>query len=44
MPVALADLKLKRLFMVYPGRRRFELAPGLTALPLPALPAEAPNW
>ena len=44
MHVALADLKLKRLFVVYPGQRRFELDQGITALPLPALPAEATNW
>jgi hypothetical protein len=44
MRVALADLKLKQLFVVYPGQRRFELDQGITALPLPGLPAEAANW
>lgn len=30
--VALADLKLKQVFVVYPGARRFELDDNLTAL------------
>jgi hypothetical protein len=34
-----SDLKLQWLSVVYPGQRRFELAPGITALP-----AETPNW
>ena len=38
---AMADLKLKRLFVVYPGTRRFELDTDIIALPLTALPAES---
>jgi predicted AAA+ superfamily ATPase len=33
MRVALADLQLERLFVVYPGTRRFDLDEKLTALP-----------
>ena len=40
MRVAMADLGLKRLFVVYPGTRRFELDANLIALPLTELPAE----
>jgi len=41
MRVAITDLKLKRLFVVYPGSRRFELDDDLIALPLTGLPAES---
>jgi uncharacterized protein len=41
MRVALADLGLKRLFVVYPGTRRFALDDRITALPLTGLLAEA---
>jgi predicted AAA+ superfamily ATPase len=34
MHVAMADLNLKHLWVVYPGRERFEMAPGLSAWPL----------
>ena len=40
MRVAMADLRLKRLFVVYPGTRRFELDDDLIALPLTSLLAE----
>jgi len=41
--VALADLGLKRLFVVYPGTRRLELDDRITAVPLTGLLAEAGN-
>ena len=41
MRVAMTDLKLKRLFVVYPGTRRFELDDDIIALPLAGLLAEA---
>jgi hypothetical protein len=41
MRVALEDLGLKRLFVVYPGTRRFELDEDIVALPLAHLRAEA---
>ena len=37
MRVALADLALERLFVVYPGTRRFDLDERITALPLRAV-------
>ena len=37
MHVAMTDLKLKRLFVVYPGSRRFELDDAIVALPLTGL-------
>ena len=37
MRVAVADLRLKRLFIVYPGTRRFELDDAMIALPLTCL-------
>lgn len=40
MHVAREDLRLDRLFVVYPGADRFPLAEGIDALPLPAV-AEA---
>ena len=41
MRVAMTDLHLKRLFVVHPGTRRFELDDNLIALPLTALPEES---
>lgn len=41
MRVAMADLKLKRLFVVYPGTRRFELDDDIIALPLTGLLEES---
>ncbi len=37
MRLAMTDLKLKRLFVVYPGTRRFELDEAIVALPLTGL-------
>jgi hypothetical protein len=34
MHVALADLKLDHLWIVYPGSVRYPIADGMTALPL----------
>lgn len=34
MHVALADLKLDRLSVIYPGDRRYELAPKVECVPL----------
>jgi len=39
MHVAMQDLALERLYVVYPGRRRYTLADGIEAVPLTALPA-----
>ena len=44
MRVAMTDLRLKRLFVVYPGTRRFELDDDIIALPLAELSAESGNW
>ena len=41
MRVAMTDLKLKRLFVVYPGTRRFELDDAIIALPLTGLLEES---
>ena len=41
MRVAMTDLKLRRLFVVYPGTRRFELDDQIVALPLTSLLAES---
>jgi len=41
MRVAMSDLKLQKLFVVYPGTRRFELDDGIIALPLTSLSAES---
>ena len=43
MRVAMTDLKLKRLFVVYPGTRRFELDARIVACPLTDLFAESEN-
>ena len=37
MHIAIDDLKLDALFVVYPGDRRFAIAPGIEAVPLSAL-------
>jgi predicted AAA+ superfamily ATPase len=37
MSIAMADLALERLYVVYPGRRRYPLADGIEAVPLGAL-------
>lgn len=36
------DLKLERLWIVYPGRRRYPIADGIDALPLDMLPEAIP--
>ena len=41
MRVAMTDLNLKRLFVVYPGSRRFELDDAIVALPLTGLLEES---
>lgn len=41
MRVAMTDLNLKRLFVVYPGDRRFELDDNIIALPLTGLLEES---
>ena len=43
MRAAMTDLGLKRLFVVYPGTRRFELDDRIIALPLTGLLAESAN-
>ena len=43
MRVAMADLKLKRLFVVHPGTRRFDLDDDIVALPLGDLLKESAN-
>jgi predicted AAA+ superfamily ATPase len=43
MRVAMADLKLKRLLVVYPGTGRFDLDPDIVALPLGQVAAECAN-
>lgn len=37
MKIALADLRLDRLFVVYPGQRRYPLAPRVEAIPFDVL-------
>lgn len=37
MPIAMRDLGLDALYVVYPGRRRFALSQGIEAVPLSAL-------
>jgi uncharacterized protein len=37
MRIAMADLKLDALYVVYPGRHRFTLAPGIEVVPLWAM-------
>jgi predicted AAA+ superfamily ATPase len=44
MRIAMDDLKLDRLYVVYPGRHRFPMADGVEAVPLWAmLPAGTPH-
>ena len=43
MRVALTDLKLATLFVVYPGTRRFQLDDAIIALPLTSLPEATAN-
>lgn len=40
MRTALAELRLSRLYVVYPGQRRFPLARGVEAVPLEALASD----
>jgi predicted AAA+ superfamily ATPase len=42
MRIAMADLALERLAVVYPGRKRYRLAEGIEAVPAAAL--AAPSW
>jgi uncharacterized protein len=37
MKIAVADLKLNRLYVVYPGLHRYQISHGIEAVPLPAL-------
>ena len=37
MSIAMQDLKLDALYVVYPGEHRYKLAPGIEAVPLWAL-------
>ena len=37
MQIAMQDLKIDALYVVYPGERRFDLAPGIEAVPLWAM-------
>jgi len=41
MRMAMTDLNLKRLIVVYPGARRFELDDAIIALPLTGLLEES---
>jgi predicted AAA+ superfamily ATPase len=34
MRIALADLKLDKVYVVYPGNKRYNLAPNVEAMPL----------
>ena len=44
MRIAMQDLELDALYVVYPGTRRYALAPGVQVLPLQALlPAISPS-
>ncbi len=36
--IALEDLRLEKLYFVYPGKERYIMHPGMEALPLTALP------
>ena len=44
MRIALADLRLDHLFVLYPGTRTYELADRITVLPLAALAQPARDW
>ena len=37
MRIAMNDLRLDRLYVVYPGRQRYRVADGIEAVPLAAL-------
>ena len=41
MHVAMEDLRLDHLWVVYPGRHRFPMAEGITAVPLDQVPSSA---
>lgn len=43
MRIALDDLKLKHLFIVYPGERRLDLDEGISALPLARVAKDLPD-
>ncbi len=43
LAIARADLKLDRAFIVHPGASRYPVAPGVEAVPLPALLEELPG-
>ena len=34
LPMVMTDLKLTRAWLIYPGKRRYDVAPHITALPL----------
>lgn len=44
MRVALSDLGLTRLFVVYPGTERYELDDRIEALPVTEIPKLIPSW
>lgn len=44
MRIALADLRLDHLLVVYPGTRRYELADRITVLPVTALAEPPSEW
>jgi uncharacterized protein len=44
MRIALADLRLDHLFVLYPGTRRYQLADRITVLPLTTLAEPASDW
>lgn len=44
MRVALSDLGLTRLFVVYPGTERYELDERIEALPVTEIPKLIPSW
>jgi len=44
MRIALADLKLDHLFVLYPGTRRYELADRISVLPLTTLAQPPSDW
>ena len=44
MRVALSDLGLERLFVVYPGTERYELDERIEALPVTDIPKLIPSW
>lgn len=44
MRVALSDLGLERLFVVYPGAERYELDERIEVLPVTDIPKSIPSW